>query len=45
MTEVGQKFDNFSSFFLGDRSQGAASPVPLKKDVENMEKGKECLFK
>ncbi|XP_068429417.1 SKI family transcriptional corepressor 2 [Clinocottus analis] len=22
----------------GDRSQGAASPVPLKKDVENMEK-------
>ena len=28
--------------FSGDRSQGAASPVPLKKDVENMEKGKDC---
>lgn len=27
--------------FSGDQSQGAASPVPLKKDVENMEKGKE----
>lgn len=25
--------------FSGDQSQGAASPVPLKKDVENMEKG------
>lgn len=26
--------------FSGDQSQGAASPAPLKKDVENMEKGK-----
>lgn len=30
--------------FSGDQSQGAASPVPLKKDVENMEKGKDCSF-
>ncbi|XP_074472946.1 SKI family transcriptional corepressor 2 isoform X6 [Sebastes fasciatus] len=29
----------------GDQSQGAASPAPLKKDVENMEKGKEELQK
>lgn len=28
------------SMFSGDQSQGAASPAPLKKDVENMEKGK-----
>lgn len=26
--------------FAGDQSRGAASPVPLKKDVENMEKGR-----
>lgn len=25
--------------FSGDQSRGAVSPVPLKKDVENMEKG------
>lgn len=30
--------------FSGDQSQGAASPVPLKKNVENMEKGKESSF-
>lgn len=30
--------------FAGDQSQGAASPVPLKKDVENMEKGKRRVF-
>lgn len=29
--------------FSGDQSQGAASPVQLKKDVESMEKGKDCL--
>lgn len=28
----------------GDQSQGAASPVPLKKNVENMEKGKESVL-
>lgn len=30
----------FVPVFAGDQSQGAASPVPLKKDVENMEKGR-----
>lgn len=30
--------------FAGDQSQGAASPVPLKKDVENMEKGRSGVF-
>lgn len=32
------------SVLSGDQSHGATSPVPLKKDVENMEKGKDCLF-
>lgn len=31
--------------FSGDQSQDAASPAPLKKDVENMEKGEVWLFR
>lgn len=41
--EVGVKdqygISGIVSLSAGDQSQEAASPVPLKKDVENMEKG------
>lgn len=44
IVHVKQK-SNIKSFrVLGDQSRGSASPVVLKKDVENMEKGKQCSF-